>query len=85
MDWRNMKGQGLASGSGSRQPSRKQFTDSSPSDSKSTEASTGMSMDDLGAVDSASLPSTSRAAEVYIFVCLRVCVCHKRTRALESS
>ncbi|XP_014504656.1 rho GTPase-activating protein 7 isoform X1 [Vigna radiata var. radiata] len=63
-DWRNIKGQVLASGNGSRQPSRKQFVESSPSDSKSTEASTSMSVDDLGAVDSASVPSTSRAAEV---------------------
>ncbi|KAL2582854.1 hypothetical protein AAZV13_14G033500 [Glycine max] len=60
-DWRNIKGQVLASG---RQPSRKQFLESSPSDSKSTEASTSMSVDDLGALDSASVPSTSRAAEV---------------------
>lgn len=38
--------------------------DSSPlSDSKSTEASTSISVDELGAVDSASLPSTSRIAE----------------------
>ncbi|XP_027940101.1 rho GTPase-activating protein 7 isoform X3 [Vigna unguiculata] len=63
-DWRNIKGQVLASGNGSRQPSRKQFVESSPSDSKSTEASTSISVDDLGAVDSASVPSTSRAAEV---------------------
>ncbi|TKY57139.1 Rho GTPase-activating protein 7 [Spatholobus suberectus] len=63
-DWRNIKGQVLASGNGSRQPSRKQFIESSPSDSKSTEASTSMSVDDLGAVDSASVPSTSRAVEV---------------------
>ncbi|XP_028803977.1 rho GTPase-activating protein 7 isoform X2 [Neltuma alba] len=63
-DWRNIKGQVLASGSGGRQPSRKQFIDSSPSDSKSTEASTSMSVDDLSAVDSAALPSTSRAPEV---------------------
>lgn len=33
-------------------------------DSKSTEASTSMSMDELSAVDSAAVPSTSRAAEV---------------------
>jgi len=65
-DWRNIKGQVLASGNGSRQPSRKQFVESSPSDSKSTEASTSISVDDLGAVDSASVPSTSRAAEVSI-------------------
>ncbi|KAI4308190.1 hypothetical protein L6164_031290 [Bauhinia variegata] len=58
-DWRNIKGQVLASGSGTRQLSRKQLIDSSPSDSKSTEASTSMSMDEHGAVDSA-----SRATEV---------------------
>ncbi|KAL2973212.1 hypothetical protein AAZX31_14G034300 [Glycine max] len=63
-DWRNIKGQVMASGNGTRQPSRKQFLESSPSDSKSTEASTSMSVDDLGALDSASVPSTSRAAEV---------------------
>ncbi|OIW02811.1 hypothetical protein TanjilG_29587 [Lupinus angustifolius] len=63
-DWRNIKGQVLGGGNGSRQPSRKQFMDSSPSDSKSTEASTSMSVDDIGAVDSGSVPFTSRAAEV---------------------
>ncbi|OIW04181.1 hypothetical protein TanjilG_00741 [Lupinus angustifolius] len=63
-DWRNIKGQVLAAGNGSRQPSRKQFMDSSPSDSKSTEVSTSMSGNELGAVDSGSVPSTSRAAEV---------------------
>ncbi|KAF3452296.1 hypothetical protein FNV43_RR02729 [Rhamnella rubrinervis] len=64
-DWRNIKGQVLASGSGSRQPSRKPFMDSpSLTDSKSTEASTSMSMDELSAVDSAAVPSTSRAVEV---------------------
>lgn len=65
-DWRSVKGQILASGNGSRQPSRKAFIDSSPSDSKSTEASTSISVDELGAFDSASVPSTSRAAEVRI-------------------
>ena len=61
-----MKGQVLASGSSSQQHPRKQFIDTSPSDSKSTEASTSVSVDELGAVDSASLPSTSRAPEVNI-------------------
>lgn len=66
-DWRNVKGQVLTSGNGSKQPSRKQFVDSSsPCDSKSTEASTSMSVDELCAVDSASFPSTSRTAEVRI-------------------
>ncbi|XP_060966181.1 rho GTPase-activating protein 7-like isoform X1 [Cannabis sativa] len=64
-DWRNMKGQVLSSGSINRQPGRKPFMEStSLSDSKSTEASTSMSVDDLSAVDSAAVPSTSRAAEV---------------------
>lgn len=63
---RNIKGQTLNSGNGSRQPVRKhQFLDStSLSDSKSTEASTNLSMDDFGAVDSAGVPSSSRPAEV---------------------
>jgi len=56
---RNLKGQALVNG---RQPGRKQFLDStSLSDSKSTEASTSLTMDDFGAAD---LPSTSRPAEV---------------------
>ncbi|KAK6235488.1 hypothetical protein SCA6_010825 [Theobroma cacao] len=64
-DWRNVKGQGLAVGNSSRQPIRKQFVDStSLSDSKSTEASANVTMDELCVVDSASIPSTSRAAEV---------------------
>ncbi|CAL5442964.1 unnamed protein product [Camellia sinensis] len=63
---RNIKGQVLTSGSSSRQPARKQFLDSSSfSDSKSTEASTSISMDELCAVDSASVPSTSRATEIF--------------------
>ncbi|KAF2291868.1 hypothetical protein GH714_035924 [Hevea brasiliensis] len=62
-DWRNIKGTGLVPGSSSRQPPRKQFIEStSLSDSKSTEASTNMSMDELCGVDSA--PSTSRAVEM---------------------
>ncbi|KAJ6310209.1 hypothetical protein OIU76_015023 [Salix suchowensis] len=62
-DWRNIKGPGLATGSSCRLPSRKQLMESaSLSDSKSTEASTNMSMDELCGVDSA--PSTSRAVEV---------------------
>ncbi|CAL8153344.1 unnamed protein product [Prunus armeniaca] len=64
-DWRNIKGQILASGGGTRQPTRKQFMDpAGMSESKSTDASTSLSVDDLSAVDSASMPSTSRAAEV---------------------
>ncbi|CAI9106267.1 OLC1v1005388C1 [Oldenlandia corymbosa var. corymbosa] len=61
-DSRNVKGQLLASGSSSRQPTRKQFMDSpSLGDSKSTEASTSLSLEELGAVDSTSVPSSSRA------------------------
>ncbi|KAI3450037.1 hypothetical protein Pfo_006702 [Paulownia fortunei] len=64
-DLRNIKGQLSTSGSSNRQPSRKQFMESTNlSDSKSSEASTSLSIDNLCAVDSASLPSTSRAAEV---------------------
>lgn len=62
-DWRNIKGQGLATGSSNRLP-RKQFVEStSLSDSKSTEASANVSMDELCGVDSASVPSTSRPIE----------------------
>ena len=69
-DWRNVKGQILASGSGTRQPSKKQFTDTgSLSESKSTDVSTSLSVDELSAVDSASIPSTSRAAEVSVHFC----------------
>ncbi|KAG4145068.1 hypothetical protein ERO13_D05G075900v2 [Gossypium hirsutum] len=61
-DWRNVKGQELAVGNSSKQPTRKQFMEStSLSDSKSAELSVNMSMDE---VTSASIPSTSRAAEV---------------------
>ncbi|XP_057479282.1 rho GTPase-activating protein 7-like [Actinidia eriantha] len=61
---RNIKGQVLTSGSSSRQLARKHFGESASfSDSKSTEASTSISVDDLCAVDSASIPSTSRVAE----------------------
>ncbi|KAK6138297.1 hypothetical protein DH2020_027988 [Rehmannia glutinosa] len=66
VDLRNIKGQSLTSGSNSRLPSRKQLVESaSLSDSKSAEASTILSVDDLCAVDSStSLPSTSRVTEV---------------------
>ncbi|MBA0817173.1 hypothetical protein Gohar_001760 [Gossypium harknessii] len=64
-DWRNVKGQGLAIGNSTRQPTRKQFVDSpNLSDSKIIEASPNMSINELCAVGSASIPSTSRAAEV---------------------
>ncbi|KAM0016087.1 putative Rho GTPase activation protein [Helianthus debilis subsp. tardiflorus] len=62
---RNIKGQTLTSGNSSRQPApapaRKQHLMDS-SDSKSTEASTSLSMDDFAAVDSVSIPSSSRPA-----------------------
>ncbi|KAJ6315394.1 hypothetical protein OIU78_018810 [Salix suchowensis] len=62
-DRRHLKGPGLATGSSSRQPPRNQLMEStSIGDSKSTEASTNMSMDELCGIDSA--PSTSRAVEV---------------------
>lgn len=63
-DWKNVKGQASTTGSGSKLPSRKQFMEStSLSESRSTEASTAVSLDDL-VVDSAFVPSTSRAVEV---------------------
>ncbi|KAM1000342.1 hypothetical protein ACFX2A_007102 [Malus domestica] len=66
-DWRTIKGQILASGSSVRQPSRKQFMDpASISESKSTDASKSLSVDELSAVDSVSLPSTSRAPEASV-------------------
>lgn len=62
---RNIKGQTLISGNTSRQLSHKKFLGTtSLSDSKSTEASTSLYMDDFGAVNSAGMPSTSRPAEV---------------------
>ncbi|XP_074331866.1 rho GTPase-activating protein 7-like isoform X3 [Apium graveolens] len=61
---RNLKGQGLTSISSNRQPVRKQFMESTSfSDSKSTEGSASISMNDFGA-KSASVTSSSRAAEV---------------------
>ncbi|XP_049379217.1 rho GTPase-activating protein 7-like isoform X3 [Solanum stenotomum] len=62
-DTRNVKGQVLTSGASSRQPARKLFLDTTLSDSKSTEVSTSLSLDELGAVDSPCGPSTSRAIE----------------------
>ena len=63
-DWRNIKGQVPAPGGIIRQQGRKPFIDPTVSDTKSTEASTSMSIDDLSAVDSAAVSSTSRTAEV---------------------
>ncbi|OIS95978.1 PREDICTED: rho GTPase-activating protein 7-like isoform X2 [Nicotiana attenuata] len=62
-DMRNVKGQVLKSGPSGRQPARKLFLDTTLSDSKSTEASTSLSLDELGAIDSPSVHSTSRTAE----------------------
>ncbi|KAK9673583.1 hypothetical protein RND81_12G176900 [Saponaria officinalis] len=64
-EWSHIKGQQiLAGGSSSRQP-RKQFIESTNlSSSKSTQASNSMSLDEFGTVDSLSVPSTSRVAEV---------------------
>ncbi|KAH6814308.1 Rho GTPase activation protein with PH domain-containing protein [Perilla frutescens var. frutescens] len=64
-DLRNIKGQLSTSAVSNRQASWKQFLESAkPSDSKNSEASTSFSIDNLSAVDSASLPSTSKVAEV---------------------
>ncbi|KAF5745015.1 rho GTPase-activating protein 7 isoform X2 [Tripterygium wilfordii] len=70
-DWRNFRGQGLATGGSNRQSSRKQFTDSTNvADPKFSETSTNMSVDELYGVDSASVPSTSRAVEYVDIVTL---------------
>lgn len=63
-DMRNVKGQVPTSESSSRQPARKLFLDTTLTDSKSTEASTSLSLDELGAVDSPCGSSTSRPIEV---------------------
>ncbi|KAK9735941.1 hypothetical protein RND81_04G239600 [Saponaria officinalis] len=66
-EWNHIKGQILAGGSGNRQP-RKQFLESTNfRDLKIIEASNGNSLDDFGSVDSSSMPSTSRVAEVLDF------------------
>ncbi|TMW93007.1 hypothetical protein EJD97_012297, partial [Solanum chilense] len=62
-DTRNIKGQVLTSGASSRRPARKLFLDTTLSGSKSTEASTSLSLDELGVVDSPCGPSISRANE----------------------
>ncbi|KAF8398243.1 hypothetical protein HHK36_017170 [Tetracentron sinense] len=63
-DWGNIKGQVLPYSSSSKQLSWKQCADStSLGDSKSTEASTSLSVDELSGVDSATMPSISRPAE----------------------
>lgn len=80
-DMRNIKGQLLTHGSNGRLPSRKQLIEStSLGDSKSTEASTNLSMDDFPAVDSAALPSTSRVAEVRLLTNYFVSLCIHASR-----
>ncbi|GMG99991.1 hypothetical protein Nepgr_001831 [Nepenthes gracilis] len=69
-DWRNINGQPLtAGGSSGRQPSRKHFMDpTSLGVSKNTEvASPNLPMVELCAVDSGSMPSTSRITEAIDF------------------
>ncbi|MFS8007512.1 putative Rho GTPase activation protein [Helianthus anomalus] len=64
-EFRNIRGQTLMNGNTSRQATRVQFLDSTRlSDSKSSETSTSLSMDEFGAVDSAVMPFTSRPTEV---------------------
>ncbi|XP_057809860.1 rho GTPase-activating protein 7-like isoform X2 [Salvia miltiorrhiza] len=64
-DLRNIKGPLSTSGVSNKQASWKPFVESTkPSDSKNGEASTSLSTNNLCAVDSASLPSTSKMAEV---------------------
>ncbi|KAK9128990.1 hypothetical protein Syun_017787 [Stephania yunnanensis] len=63
IDWRNAKAHVTPPAGNSKLFSRKQGAEfASPGDSKSTEASTSISADELSAIDSAaSMPSTSRA------------------------
>ncbi|KAL9234814.1 hypothetical protein vseg_009640 [Gypsophila vaccaria] len=62
-EWNNIKGHVLAGGSSNRQP-RKQFVESNNlSASKSSEASNSVSLDEFGAINSLSAPSTSRVVE----------------------
>lgn len=58
-DWRNSKGAGSFGVGNSRQPSRKQTPES-----KSSEDSGKMSIDNFSGVDSPSVSSTSRALDV---------------------
>ncbi|KAF8096533.1 hypothetical protein N665_0307s0059 [Sinapis alba] len=61
-EWRNSKGAGSFGG---RQPSRKQVQESTNMvDSKSSEESGKMSVDKFSAIDSPSVPSTSRALDI---------------------
>ncbi|XP_074292446.1 rho GTPase-activating protein 7-like [Silene latifolia] len=66
-EWNKTKGHILSGRSSNRQP-RKQFRESTNlSDSKSNEASNGMSLDEFDSIDSPSMPSTSRVAEAFDF------------------
>ncbi|CAF2369038.1 hypothetical protein Bca4012_048166 [Brassica carinata] len=58
-DWRNSKGAGSFGVGNSRQPSRKQTPES-----KSSEDSGKMSIDNFSGIDSPSVPSTSRALDI---------------------
>ncbi|KAL1189232.1 Rho GTPase-activating protein 7 [Cardamine amara subsp. amara] len=60
-EWRNSKGAGSFGVGNSRQPSRKQIAEC---DSKISEESVKMSMDKFPAIDSPSVPSTSRALDI---------------------
>ncbi|PIA60161.1 hypothetical protein AQUCO_00400805v1 [Aquilegia coerulea] len=63
-DWKSLKAQLLSAASNSKQHSRKQLANlTSPSDSRSTEASTSFSADNFSAIDSATMPTTSREME----------------------
>lgn len=64
VDWKNMKMQILSSANNRQQPARKPCIDSmSLSDTKSAEASTSISLDELSAVSSAIPNNTSRVTE----------------------
>ncbi|KAK6925493.1 Ternary complex factor MIP1, leucine-zipper [Dillenia turbinata] len=63
-EWRNARCHIVASGNSGRHSRKQPLESTSLGDSKSTEASTNMLMDDLCGVDSTSVPSTSRVAEM---------------------
>lgn len=78
VDWKNMKMQILSSANNRQQPARKPCIDSmSLSDTKSAEASTSISLDELSAVSSAIPNNTSRVTEVSAIVSLSPCLKHQ--------
>ncbi|KAL9233589.1 hypothetical protein vseg_008566 [Gypsophila vaccaria] len=65
-EWNHIKGQ-LGGGSSNRPPRKQSLDSTNFRDLKTIEASNGMSLDEFDSVDSSSMPSTSRVAEVLDF------------------